>query len=153
MPGNYPGKLVKFFFFFFFLSFVLLELHLWHMEVPRLGVNQSCCCQPTPEPQQCQIWAMSATYTTAHGNSRSFKPLSETRDRICNLMVPSWIRFPCATTGTPGFLFLDPYCGCTREHIFSFLKLCLHAHMHVWTLCVFTTYIMDTYKMLRQKRN
>ena len=34
---------------FFFLSF--LGLH-----------------QPTPESQQCGIWAMSATYTTAHGN-------------------------------------------------------------------------------------
>ena len=29
-------------------------------------------------------------------------PLSEAWDRICNLMVPSQIRFHCATTGTPG---------------------------------------------------
>ena len=29
----------SFFFFFFFFSFVFLGLHLWHMEVPRLGVK------------------------------------------------------------------------------------------------------------------
>ena len=36
-----------------------------------LGSNQSCCCRPTPQPQQRQIWATSATYTTAHGNTGS----------------------------------------------------------------------------------
>ena len=33
--------------------------------------NQSCSCQPKPKPQQSQIQAVSATYTTAHGNSGS----------------------------------------------------------------------------------
>ena len=32
--------------------------------------NQSYSCQPTPEPQQHRIWAVSETYTTAHGNAR-----------------------------------------------------------------------------------
>ena len=31
----------------------------------------------------------------------TLNPLSEARDRTHNLMVPSWIRFLCATTGTP----------------------------------------------------
>ena len=44
----------NFFFFFFFLG-----PHLRHMGVPQLGVKSE---------QQCQIWAMTATYTTAHGN-------------------------------------------------------------------------------------
>ena len=44
---------------------------------------------------------MSATYTTAHGNAGSFNPLSEARARTRNLMVPSRIRFCCATMGTP----------------------------------------------------
>ena len=35
------------------------------------GRNFSCSCQPTPRPQPCQIRAMSATYTTAHGNTGS----------------------------------------------------------------------------------
>ena len=37
------------------------------MEVPSLGSNWSCSCQPTPKPRQCQIRAVSVTYTTAHG--------------------------------------------------------------------------------------
>ena len=59
------------FFFFFFLSFVLLGPNPQHMEVPRLGVNRSCSCWPKPEPQQCQIQAMSVTYTIAHSNAGS----------------------------------------------------------------------------------
>ena len=52
----------------FVFCFCFLGPHLWHMEVPRLGSNQSYSCQPTPQPQQCQIWAMSVTYTTGHSN-------------------------------------------------------------------------------------
>ena len=44
-----------------------LGLHLQHVEVP----NQSCSCCPTPQPQQSQIWGLSAAYTTAHGNAGS----------------------------------------------------------------------------------
>ena len=33
------------------------------------GSNQSCCCQPMPEPQPRGIQAKSETYTTAHGNA------------------------------------------------------------------------------------
>ena len=58
----FPGK-------FFFLSF--LGLHLRQMEVPRLGVNQSCSRQSTPQALQCGIRTTSATYTTAHGNAGS----------------------------------------------------------------------------------
>ena len=41
------------------------------MEVPRLGLNRSYRCWPTPQPQQYRIWAASAAYTTDHGNARS----------------------------------------------------------------------------------
>jgi len=37
--------------------------------------NQSCSHWPTPQPQQRQIRAMSATYTTAHGNAQSLTHL------------------------------------------------------------------------------
>ena len=52
--------------FFFFLG-----LHPRHMEVPRLGSNQSCSCRPTPQPQPCRIRASSATHTTVHSNTGS----------------------------------------------------------------------------------
>ena len=44
----------------------------------------SYSCQPTPQPQQCRIWATSVTYTTAHSNI--FNPLSKARDGTCVLM-------------------------------------------------------------------
>ena len=45
----------------------------------------SCICDLHHSSQQRQI----------------LNALSEARDGIRNLMVPSWIRFRCATTGTP----------------------------------------------------
>ena len=38
--------------------------------------------------------AVSATYTTAHGNAGSLTQLSKTRDRTHNPMAPSWIHDP-----------------------------------------------------------
>ena len=40
-------------------------------RVPGEGANQSYSCQPTPQPQQRQIWTASATYSTAHSNAGS----------------------------------------------------------------------------------
>ena len=59
------------FIFYFFVFLPFLGPLLWHMEVSGWGVNWSCSHQPMPEPQQCRIQAMSATYTTAHGNTGS----------------------------------------------------------------------------------
>ena len=73
--------LISMILFFFFVFLPFLGLPPRHMDVPR----------PMPEPQQCQIRAKSATYTTAHGNAGSFNPLSEARDGTHNLMVPSRI--------------------------------------------------------------
>ena len=39
---------------------------------PGQGSNRSCCHQPTPQPQQCQIQATSATYAAAQDNAGSF---------------------------------------------------------------------------------
>ena len=57
-----------------------LEPHPQHMEVPRLGVELELQLQPTLQPQQHRIRAISATYTTAQGTIRSFNPLSKARD-------------------------------------------------------------------------
>ena len=83
------------------LKMVLLGLHLWHIEVPRLGVESellllvyagatatpdlSCVCHLLLSPRQRQI----------------LNPLNEARDRTGNLMVPSQIHFCCAMMGTP----------------------------------------------------
>ena len=83
----------------FFLSF--LGLHLWHTEVPRLGVaserqlpayttatvmwDWSCVCDPHHSSWQCWIP----------------DPLSKVKDRTHILMDTSWIHFHCSTMGTP----------------------------------------------------
>ena len=55
--------------FVFFLLFEGPAQGIWRF--PGWGSNRSCCCRPAPQPQQCQIWAKSVAYTTAHGNARS----------------------------------------------------------------------------------
>ena len=59
------------FIYLFIYSFCFLGLHLWHMEVPRLGLNQSCSCWPVPQPQQRRIRATPVTYTAVHRDARS----------------------------------------------------------------------------------
>ena len=46
--------------------------HLQYVEFPMLlGLNRSYGFWSTPQPQQLRIWAMSVTYNTSHGNTRS----------------------------------------------------------------------------------
>ena len=81
------------------LFFFFLGPHPPHMEVSRLGVkSESCSCRPIPQPQQCQIWAMSVTYITAHGNTRSLTHWAGPGIEP----VSSWILglFSLSTTGT-----------------------------------------------------
>ena len=87
---------------------LFLGPHPWHMEVPRLGSNWSHSpCRPTPQPQQHRIWAMSATCTIAHSNTRSLTHWA----RPGIEPVSSWIlvRFVTlwATRGTLGISFLN----------------------------------------------
>ena len=87
---------------FFFLSFVFIGVPRGIWRFPGLGSNQSCCCQPMPEPEQRGIWAASVTYTTAHGNAGSLihwaRPGIEPASSSWMLVrfVNHW-----ATTGTP----------------------------------------------------
>ena len=61
----------------FFFFFGLLGLHLWHMDVPRLGVEIGATAASLPHSSQHQIP----------------NPLSEARDRTHGLMDTSWIHF------------------------------------------------------------
>ena len=71
------------------------------MEVPRLEVQLElqlldyATATAMPDP---------SCIRDLHHSSRQHQilnPLSEFRDRICNLKVPSQIHFCCATMGTP----------------------------------------------------
>ena len=57
------------------------------------------------------IWDLSHIFNLHHSSwqQQILNPLSEARDRTCNLIVPSRIRFHCTTTGTPS-LYLSLFC-------------------------------------------
>ena len=57
--------------FFVFLAFIFLSFFpcgIW--KFPDWGSNWSCNCWPVPQPQQSQIRAVSAAYTTACDNAK-----------------------------------------------------------------------------------
>ena len=60
-----------FFFFFVFLPFSRATPAAYGGSQAKGLIGRSCSLRPTPEPQQLGIRAMSATYTTAHGNAGS----------------------------------------------------------------------------------
>ena len=76
------------------------------MEVPRLGLKSELQL-----PAYTTAIAMQdpSRVCNLHHSSRQrqiLNPLSKARDQTHNLMVPSWICFHRATTGTPSILFL-----------------------------------------------
>ena len=73
---------------YFFFSFLGCTHGIW--KFLGQGLNQSCSCQPTPQPQELGTRATSATYTTAHGKAGS-PTHSEARDWTCTLMDNSQI--------------------------------------------------------------
>ena len=83
----------------FFCLFPPLGLHPWPMEVPRLGVELELACTTAtamPDP--------SCVFDLYHSSwqCRILNPLNKARDRTCNLMITSQIRFHCAAVGAPG---------------------------------------------------
>ena len=94
-----------FFFFFFFFFKIFLELHLQHMEVPRLGVES--------ELQLLAYATATATWDPRHicdlhhssWQCQILNPLSEARDWTCILVDTSQICLHWATTGIPPVLF------------------------------------------------
>ena len=93
--------------FFFFFFFCFLGLHLWHMEIPRLGLESVlqllvyATATDTPD--------LSRVFDPHHSlrQCQILNPLSEARDQTYNLMVPSLIHFCYTTTGTPAVRFLS----------------------------------------------
>ena len=58
---------IHFIYYYYYLLF--LGPYRWHMEVPWLGVELGLQPSAYAQPQKCGIQVMSATYTTAHGNT------------------------------------------------------------------------------------
>ena len=79
------NRTVLFYLFFVFLSFI--GLHLWHMEVPRLGSNRSCWAFTSA------MWDLSQICNLHHSSRQCWilNPLSNAKDWIHILMDPSWV--------------------------------------------------------------
>ena len=91
---------VLFFFFnFVFLSF--LEPYPGHVEVPRLGVQSQL--HPLAYATAMATRDPSHVCDLHHSSWQRWilNLLSEARNGTRNLMVPSWMCFHCATSGTP----------------------------------------------------
>ena len=81
------------------IFFFFLQPHLWHTEVPRLGVKLEL--QLPAYATDTAMWALSHV-CNLHQSSQQrwiFNPLSEARDRTHILMDTSRIRLHCATMG------------------------------------------------------
>ena len=96
-----PKFLQVFCFVCFCFCFGFLGPHLWHTEVPRLGVKS--------EPQLPAYAIAAATLDLSHTcnlhhSSRQgciLNPLNKARIKICVLMDTSRVPYPWATMGTP----------------------------------------------------
>ena len=91
-----PRRKKKFFFFFCFL-----EPHLWHMEVPRLGVESELLLPAYITATA--TWDPSCIVNLHHSSRQRWipDPLIKARDWTCILKDSSQIHFHCTTTGTP----------------------------------------------------
>ena len=118
------------------LLFCFLGPNPWHMAVPRLGVES-----------ELQLPAY-ATVTTTRDLSRVcdlyhssrprqiLDPLSDARDRTCNLIVPSQICFCCATMGTPRYMVLNMLFTASLNERVPFEQILEHGersrHRDIW---------------------
>ena len=90
-------------FYYLFIYFCFLELHLWHMEVPRLRVES-----------QLQLPA----YGHSHSNAGSLTHWERPGIEPASSMDTSRVHYYWATTGTPTFLFLTKF----QESFISFIS-------------------------------
>ena len=82
-------------FLYCFVLFCFLGLHLWHMEVPRLGVKlelqlpayATATAMPDPRP----VWDLQ--------QHQILNPLTEARNRTWILMDTSWVCNPLSHNG------------------------------------------------------
>ena len=100
-PSSLLEKFYSKFFGFCCLFFCFLGLHLWHMEVPRLGVESEL--QLPVYTTATATWGLSRICSLRHGSwqHRILNWLSEARDWNCILMDPSRVHDHWATKGTP----------------------------------------------------
>ena len=93
----------------FFFFFCLLGLHLWHMEVPRPGVQLEL--QLTAYTTATATSDLSGICNLHHSSHQCqiLNLLSKARNWTHSLMVPCQIHFCCTVTGTPEVSLRDSH--------------------------------------------
>ena len=86
-------------YFYLFIYFSILWLHLQHLEVPGPGVGLELQVRPTPQLQQCQIWALSETCTTACSNTRSLTHWARPGIKATSSQRQHWVLYPLSHNG------------------------------------------------------
>ena len=84
---------------FFFFFFVILGLHLWLMEIPRLGVQLELQLQAYSAATATQDLSHVCDLHHSLWQCQILNPLSEARDQICNLMGISHVFNPLSHNG------------------------------------------------------
>ena len=77
------------------ILFAFLPPHLWHMEVPRLGVQSELQLPAYTTATATAISDLSHVCNLHHSSRQRqiLNPLSEARDRTSILMVTRWVHF------------------------------------------------------------
>ena len=102
---------------FNFFCLVFLGPHLWHIEVPRLGVELELW--PPAYATATETWDLSCIWDLHHSSWKCWilNPLTKPGDQTCSLMSTSQNRFHWATTGTPQnfVILMKSTCVCLRR--------------------------------------
>ena len=92
MRAEKPGRKRQLVFIYLFIFRGILAAY--ESSQARGWIGAAVASLP-PQPQQCRIWATSATYITAHSNTRSLlNPLSKTKDQTTSSWI--WVGFVSA---------------------------------------------------------
>ena len=113
-------------YFLFVCLFCCLGPHLWHREVPRLGVESKLQLPAYTTPQQCQIRTKPHLGPTPQLTATpDSQPTEQGQGSNRVLMDTSWVCYRWAATGTPMTVFL------TNTHTYN-LSLSLTSMTGVW---------------------
>ena len=77
------------------------------MEIPRLRVKSELQLPAYTTAVAVQDPSHVRDLHHISQQRRILNPLSEARDQTRHLIVPSWIRFHCTTTGTPPSVYFN----------------------------------------------
>ena len=82
-----------------FIYLFFLGMHLWHMEVPRLGVESELQLSAYATATAMQDPNHNCSLCCSLGQCRVLNPAREARDWTCILMDTSWILNPLSHNG------------------------------------------------------